>query len=114
MKNSVQPGEQITLVAPSGGVTSGVGYVVGAIFGVAVNNAVQDADFEAQTEGVVALAKSGSLTFTQGELVFWDNAAKAIKKTASGYFKIGAAVAAVGSGDTTIKVRLDGVSVVGV
>lgn len=114
MKNFVQPGKQISLVAPSGGVTAGLGYVVGAIFGVASNNAAQDADFEAVTEGVVGLPKSGSLTFTQGELVFWDNAAKAIKKTAAGYFKIGAAVAAVGASDTVIKVRLDGVAVVAV
>jgi predicted RecA/RadA family phage recombinase len=114
MKNYVQPGNTLPLTAPSGGVTGGVGYVIGAIFAVAHDAAAQGAEFQGATVGVFALAKSGSLTFTQGEAVFWDNTAKAVKKTATGYFKIGTAIAAVGSSATTINVRLNGTDVVAV
>lgn len=106
--NYVRDGDVLPLVAPSGGVTAGVGYVIGAIFAVATKAAAATETFVGQCEGVVALAKSGSLTWTQGEKVFWDDTAKACKKTSTGYFLIGTAIDVVVAGDTTIRVRLDG------
>ncbi len=114
MKNFVQPGGCLPLVAPSGGVVAGLGYVIGALFVVAATTAAQTEAFEGETEGVFALPKNGSLTFTAGEKVFWDNSAKEIKKTSAGYFMIGVATAAVGASDTKIPVRLDGVAVTAV
>jgi predicted RecA/RadA family phage recombinase len=35
-KNYVQPGTQLTLVAPTGGVTTGVGVLIGTIFAIAL------------------------------------------------------------------------------
>lgn len=114
MRGYVQPGNTIPLIAPSGGVTAGVGYVIGAIFAVAQNTAAQGESFEGVCAGVINLAKSGSLTFTQGEKVFWDNSAKALKKTSAGYFMIGTATIDIAAGDTVIPVRLDGNAVTAV
>lgn len=114
MRGFVQAGNIIPLIAPSGGVTAGVGYVIGGIFAVAQNNAAEGESFEGVCEGVINLAKSGSLTFTQGEKVFWDNTAKALKKTATGYYMIGCATTAIVAGDAVIPVRLDGIAVTAV
>lgn len=113
-KKFVQAGAALALVAPSGGVTAGVGYVIGAQFAVAEDSAAEGASFQGACDGVHALAKSGSLTFTQGEKVFWDDSAKACKKTSAGYFLIGVATAAVGASDTTIPVKLADVPVTAV
>lgn len=113
-KKFVQAGDCLSLTAPSGGVTTGVGYVIGAQFVVAADTVAETLPFNGEAVGVHALAKSGSLTFTQGEKVFWDDSAKACKKTASGYFLIGIATAAVGASDTTINVKLADVPVTAV
>lgn len=45
-----------------------------------------------------------------GDRVSWDDAAKQIKPAAVGLYPVGIATEAVGSGVTTVKVRLDGVA----
>jgi predicted RecA/RadA family phage recombinase len=111
MKTFIREADVINVVSPSGGTTSGVGYVIGALFGVAVTTTLVGEAAPLQTTGVISLAKATGITFTQGEKVFWDNTAKAIKKTATGYFLVGVATAAAASGDTAIPVRLDGIAV---
>lgn len=113
-KKFIQAGAALALIAPSGGVLAGVGYVIGAQFAIAEESAAEAATFQGACNGVHFLAKSGSLTFTQGEKVFWDDSAKACKKTATGYFLIGVATAAVGASDTLIPVKLADVPVTAV
>ena len=61
MRNYVQEGETVTVAAPTGGVKSGDGVLVGALFGVACFDALQTAEVEIQTEGVFDLPKPNSV-----------------------------------------------------
>ncbi len=110
MKNFVQPGVAVTLIAPAGGVASGGGVLVGALFGIAATDAAEGAEVEVETQGVFEMAKDGS-TFAQGAKVYWDNAAKAMTSTATGNKLVGAALLAADAGGTTVRVRLNGVAV---
>ena len=58
MRNYIQPGHAVTLLAPYD-VVSGAGLLVGSIFGVASGDAVSGAEVEAQLTGVVDLEKVG-------------------------------------------------------
>jgi predicted RecA/RadA family phage recombinase len=109
MKNYVQPGRTITLVAPYA-VASGDGLLVGAIFGVATAAAAVDELVEAHLVGVFDLKKVASQAWSVGDKVYWDNTNKEVTKTASTNTLIGAAIAAVGStaGETIGRVRLNG------
>ena len=59
MKNSVQPGNTITLTAPYA-VTSGDGLLVGSIFGIASGDAALNDPVEVTLTGVFDLTKVGS------------------------------------------------------
>lgn len=116
MINFVQRGATLTVLAPYV-LTSGAGCRVGNIFGVAVNNQAQGDSSEIVLEGVFDLAKDSS-TFASGDLVYWDNVAKAATSTVGSNLLIGQATldqasgtAALGaaSGDATVRVRLHGV-----
>jgi predicted RecA/RadA family phage recombinase len=116
MINFVQRGATLTVLAPYV-LTSGAGCRVGNIFGVAVNNQAQGDSSEIVLEGVFDLAKDSS-TFASGDLVYWDNVAKAATSTVGSNLLIGEATldqasgtAALGgaSGDATVRVRLFGV-----
>jgi len=109
MKNYIQPGNTITLMAPYD-VNSGDGLLVGSIFGVASAAALNGAAIEAVLVGVFDLTKVGSQAWSLGDAIYWDNAAKNCTKTTSGNTKIGVAVAAVdnAAGSTIGGVRLNG------
>jgi predicted RecA/RadA family phage recombinase len=116
MMNFVQRGATLTVLAPYV-LTSGAGCRVGNIFGAAVNNQAQGDSSEIVLEGVFDLAKDSS-TFASGDLVYWDDVAKAATSTVGSNLLIGEATldqasgtAALGgaSGDATVRVRLFGV-----
>jgi predicted RecA/RadA family phage recombinase len=71
----VQDGDVLTLVAPYD-VASGSGLLVGSVFGVAKFAASSGANVEAAVEGVYEFAKVSAQAWTQGALIYWDNAAK--------------------------------------
>ena len=105
-KNFIQPGNTLTLTAPSD-VSSGDGVLVGTIFGIAAGAAVSGAEFEAMTEGVFEMTKATG-AITQGAKVYWDNTNKNVTTTATANTLIGAATVAAASGDATVPVRLNG------
>lgn len=109
-KNYVQRGDTLTLTAPYD-VASGAGLLVGAMFGVALVDALTGAEVEATTVGVYELPKLSTDVVTQGAKIYWDDANKECTVTAAGNSLIGAAVLAAGDGVATVKVRLNGVSV---
>ena len=74
MKNYVQPGEILTLTAPTGGVVSGNAYLVGAVLGIAVADAAAGSNFESTTTGVFNLPVDAVDTPTEGQAAYWDNA----------------------------------------
>lgn len=108
MKNFVQPGINLTLVAPYA-LASGDGALVGLIFAVATGAAANGGTFEGVTEGVFDLTALSTDTATVGAAIYWDNTNKRCTTTASGNTKIGVATQAKASGDTTVRVRLNAV-----
>ena len=107
MRNYVQPGDSLALAVPyAGGVTSGQGVLVGALFGVAAVDGVQNAVIEAQTQGVFDLAKEPALAITAGARLFWDNTNRRLTTTATGNFCVGLATQAALAADATVRVVL--------
>ena len=110
--NFVQPGAVLTLTAPSGGVVSGGVYQIGMLLVVALVTAAVGEAFEGQLTGVFDVTKIGSQAWTVGALVYWDDGNSRFTTVGPGNHLAGHAVAAVGSGagETTGRVRLDGVA----
>jgi len=107
MRNFVQPGDVLTFTAAAD-ISAGGGVFQGALFGVAATDAANGADFEAWVAGVFDLPKaSGALT--TGQKVYWIAASANVTGTASGNTLIGVATEAAASGDTTARVRLNGI-----
>ena len=107
MRNYVQPGDSLAFAVPyAGGVTSGQGVLVGALFGVAAVDGVQNAIIECQTKGVFDIAKEPALAITAGARLFWDNTNRRLTTTATGNFQVGLATVAALAADTTVRAVL--------
>lgn len=109
MKNFVQAGNTIPVTAPSGGVLSGAPVRSGSFFGVASGDAAAGSAVEIALTGVFDLPKKSGDVVTLGALLYWDGTKVTI--TSSTNVLIGAATAAAGSSDATVRVRLNGVAV---
>ncbi len=109
MRNFVQPGDTVTVIAPAA-VNSGDGMLVGALFGVAVATAAISTNVEMVTEGVVDLPKA-AVAITQGAKVYWITATSNVTTASAGNTLIGCAIVAAAVGDATARVRLNGVVV---
>jgi predicted RecA/RadA family phage recombinase len=107
-----QPGKIVTLTAPAGGVTSGVGIQIGQLFVVPQVTAAQGELFTAETEGVHVLPKLSAQAWTEGALIYWDSTPGECTTTATGNLLIGCAVAVAANPSSTGKVRLNGTAVV--
>lgn len=92
-QNYVQPGEAITTVAPTGGITSGAAFLIGAAGAgkvvVALHAAAAGVEIEAATGGVYRLPKVSALAINQGDTVYFDDATKLINKTSASNTKAG-------------------------
>lgn len=108
MKNFVQTGLHLTLTAPTGGVSSGDGVVIGNIFGIAATDAAEGEAVVFTTEGVYELPKRTTATFTAGTVVSYDMPNRRCDAPGSGFYPIGVATEAAGNTATVIKVRLNG------
>lgn len=107
----VQPGNSIDAVAPAGGVSSGDVVVVGSLVGVAETNAAEGETYALTLTGVHRLPKAVGAILA-GAVVWFDAAAgKVVAATGIGLWPLGAAVAAAGTNDTEVLVRLNGVAV---
>lgn len=110
MRTFVQRGDMITVTAPTGGVTSGQGILVGNLFGVAATTAVEGETVEIATVGVYELPKLVSAVIAAGARVAWDDTAKQVVLPGTGMVPIGVATLAAGNGVATVRVRLDGIA----
>lgn len=108
MKSFVQKGDTLSLIAPSGGVIGGNAYLIGALLAVAVASVPEGEPFEGRVTGVYELpsASGGTTGWAQGALLYWDNTAKVITKTATDNTLIGHAAAAKDNAGTIGIVRL--------
>jgi predicted RecA/RadA family phage recombinase len=109
--NFKQEGDTLSLIAPSGGVVAGKGYVIGSLFVVALVTADAGAIFAGATKGVFEMTKntgSSGKAFTAGEAIFYDNGTdKRWDKTGSGFYQVGVAVEAATTTATTVKVAIN-------
>jgi predicted RecA/RadA family phage recombinase len=110
MKNFIQRGDVITVAAPTGGVTSGQGVLVGNLFGVVAKTAAEGESVEIAMVGVYELPKLASAVIAAAARVAWDDTAKEVVLPSTGMVPIGVATAAAGNGAATVRVRLDGVA----
>lgn len=106
MRNYVQPGNSLDLVAPAGGVTSGVGVKIGAIIAIAAVTAAAAATFAGYVDGVFDAAADTGTAWAAGDVVYWDDTNKRFTKTATANTKAGYAVAAKTSGATVGRIAL--------
>lgn len=107
MKNFVQPGDVMTMVAPYA-VASGQGMQVGQNFGVALSDAAISTAVEAAQNGVMDLTKEPSLAIAAGARVYWDNTNRRVTTAASGNLPIGVAAEAALSAATIVRVLVMG------
>lgn len=115
MNNFLKPGNTMSYTAPAGGVVSGGGYLIGALFVVATGTVAAGLPFEGTTAGMFTLAKTtGEGALVEGQPAYWDvvNAKFSIDPTV-GQLPIGTVAAAALTGDTTGTVRLHGLSLAG-
>jgi predicted RecA/RadA family phage recombinase len=106
MRNYVQPGESVEVTAPAGGTTSGVGVLVGNLFGVAALTVAAGARVNIATEGVFEMAKTSALAIAEGAIVWFDNTNKVVTTVATGNKPVGLAVTAAANPSPTIQVKL--------
>jgi predicted RecA/RadA family phage recombinase len=104
MKNYIQPGNDITVTAPAGGVTAGQLVVIKALVGVAACSAAAGAQVEISTEGVFDLAKNAPDTLNPGDVA--KVAAGSNIVAVAGTLGIGWVVATAAAGSATVRVRL--------
>src|SRR5579864_3854982 len=104
MKNFVQQGETLTVVAPYA-VLAGQGVLVGSLFGIAVDDALIGADVEIRTEGVYEVAKTSALAISQGDVLFWDDVLKVVNTTSTGV-PVGMATAAAANPSATVRMTV--------
>ena len=106
MKTYIQPSHTLTVTVPAGGVTSGQGVLIGTLFGIAQYDAVEGAELEILTEGVVEIAKTSALQIDVGDRLFWDATNKVVNKTATAQVCVGIAVSAAANPSGTVRIKL--------
>ena len=109
MKNYIQPGDNLTLPAPAA-IASGEATLIGAIFGVASNDAESGADVAFVTRGVFTLPKVAIDNVTLGAPLYWDATEKKVTldDDEGANPKVGVSVAAAAASTTSVSVRLNG------
>jgi predicted RecA/RadA family phage recombinase len=107
MKNFLQQGNTLTLIAPYA-LLGGQGFQVGTLFAVASSDAAISAEVEGNTTGVYRLTAATADVVAVGAKVYWDNTAKNVTTVVSTNILIGCAVAAKAGGVVLIDVRLNG------
>lgn len=107
MKNYVQPGDVLTLVAGAGGVVSGAFKVIGALFGVVATSAAEGEEYELAIGGVYELPKTAAQAWTVGALIYWDAGNSVMTSTAGTNLPVGIAAAAAANPSGSGQVRLN-------
>lgn len=97
MKTFKGEGLALDLTAPSGGVVSGRGVLIGSIFVIAAITAAEGEAFVGRRLGVfehTAATHASNQAWAVGDPLYWDDSAKKLTKTATGGTIVAVAVAA--------------------
>lgn len=107
MKNFLQPGNILDLIAPSGGVVSGVAYLLGAsILAVAQSSEAEGDTFAGLVEGVVSLPKLSTDNMVVGAKVNWNDTNGELQLATSDLDNCATVVEAAAASTTVVKVKL--------
>lgn len=104
-KKLVQEGNNVDLTSPAGGTVSGVGYIIGSLFGVASVDSNAGDSVAFIIEGVVSLVKASGDAMTEGQIVNWDDTGKEAQN-ALGDRAIGYCTRAAAAADPRVYVKL--------
>ena len=109
MKNFIQAGENITIAAPSI-IASGEGVLVGSLYGIANGAAELGANVVLSTTGVFDMTKNLTDDIGVGDILYWDDTAKAvtIDDDSGANVKVGVAVTVAANPSSAVRVRLNG------
>ena len=109
MKNYVQEGKSLNLIAPYA-VSSGGGAIVGSIFGVASTDLASGDEGAFELEGVYTLTKStaASCGGSQGAKAYFITSTKLVTAVSTSNTLIGVFTATCADADATANVRLNG------
>lgn len=110
MKTKISGGSVIDITAPSGGTTSGVGVLLGKLFGIPVTSNLAGDTVSVHTDGVfdhVAEGAGSGQAWATGDVVYWDNTNKRLTKTSSANTRVGVAVAPKVTTDVVGRFRID-------
>lgn len=108
MKNYIQPGSVMTILAPAATV-AGQATHAGLLVGVAQTDADNGAPVEIATEGVFELAKTSAQAWTVGQAIYYIPATRlCTTATTTGNIFIGVAAAVADNPSGTGLVRLNG------
>lgn len=109
MKNYVQEGKFVTVIAPAD-VVSGQGLKVASLFGVVAKDAKSGEEVEVATDGVYELPKTTSQAWAAAwTAIYWDDSTKKLTTTVGSNMKVGVNMLAQGANDAFARVRLNGV-----
>lgn len=107
MKNQVGPGHALNVVAPVGGMTAGLVYIFGSMFGVSANTNLAGDTGVIWTEGVFSLPKVAAQAWTVGIPIYWDPAVGLATSVAAALVKIGVATDIAANPTSVGNVRLN-------
>ena len=106
MKNFLQPGNTLDLIAPAD-VVSGAGLLVGtAILAFPVESKLSGEVFPGLVEGVVEAPKLSANVMAAGDKVNWNNSTKEFQLATSTLDNAATVVEAAGNGVLVVKVKL--------
>ncbi|MBL4833648.1 MAG: DUF2190 family protein [Pseudomonas sp.] len=109
MKNYVQDGDIVTVIAPSGGVKSGDLVRVGHILGVAITDAAEGDEVELKTTGVHDLPKTSAQAWAVGAPIYSIAASNLLTNVpGTGNYLVGVATEVAASPSGFGRVRLNG------
>lgn len=106
MKNALNSGDSLTLIAPAGGVVSGVGYLFDQILVVAESTEIATDLFSGARKGVFEMDKVTIDVMTQGEKVNWNNTLKKWQQATSDLDNAASVVEAADGTKSLVKIVL--------
>ncbi|WP_407529429.1 DUF2190 family protein [Methylobacterium oryzisoli] len=108
MRNFIQPGDTLTVPAPSGGVVSGGVVVLGSIIGVATTTAAVGLPVALKTTGVFEFPKVSAQAWAIGDKIYWDGAAGNATTSTTSTTLLGVATEVAANPSAVGRVRLRG------
>lgn len=101
----VQDGDSIDYT-PGGALAAGDVVVQGDLVGVTKRPLAAGELGSLSVDGVFDFAKNTGVSFTVGQILYWDDTANQATATATGNKQIGKCVKAAGTNDTTVRIRM--------